>query len=79
MAIRTPVAIRAHAGGVTVTVLRYAESGKYESGKYVHDFASSLVASLQATLEAAQVEADIAIRVAGHDCDIGCTSWRLLD
>jgi len=57
-----------------VTVLRYAESWQY-----VHDFSSPAVAHLYPTLEAAQVEADIAVRAAGHVCGDACSGWRLLD
>ena len=57
-----------------MTVLRYAESWQY-----VHDFSSPAVAHLYPTLEAAQVEADIAVRAAGHVCGDACSGWRLLD
>ena len=57
-----------------MTVLRYQDSGQY-----VHDFSSPAVACLHPTLEAAQIEADVTVRAAGHVCGDGCSGWRLLD
>ena len=71
---RTPIAVRGHSGGITVTVLRYEDSGQY-----VHDFSSPAVACLHPTLEAAQIEADVTVRAAGHVCGDRCSGWRLLD
>jgi hypothetical protein len=61
--ILTPISVRGHSGGVTVTVLKYPDSGQY-----VHDFSSPAVACLHPTREAAQIEADVTVTAAGHVC-----------
>ena len=73
--MRTPVAIRGHCGGITVTVLSIGPSGPY-----IHDmYADGRPAHLHPSIESAQAEADDVVRVVGHECGETCTSWRLLD
>ena len=72
--IRHPISVRAHAYGITTTVLKYADSGMF-----CHDFSSSAGEQLHVSREAAETEADIAVAAVGHECDHRCTRWRLLD
>jgi hypothetical protein len=69
--LRTPISVRGHSGGITVTVLRYAETGQY-----VHDFSSPAPIQLHQTLAAAQADADVTVRAVGHVCGEGCSGWR---
>jgi hypothetical protein len=72
---RTPVAVRGHSGGITVTILRLGPSGPF-----VHDmYADGRAERLHPSVGAAQEEADDVVRVVGHVCGERCTRWRLLD
>jgi hypothetical protein len=72
---RTPVAIRGHSGGITVTVYRLSPSGPF-----IHDmYADRRPERSHPSIAAAQAEADDVVRVVGHVCGGRCTRWRLLD
>jgi len=70
--IRQPVSVRSHTYRITVTVLKYTDSGLFG-----HDFSSSAGEHLHASRETAQTDADVCVVGVGHECDRGCTGWRL--
>jgi hypothetical protein len=73
--IRTPIAMRGHSGGITVTVSRDGNSGLY-----VHDmYADRRPRQAHPSVESAQAEADAIVRDVGHVCGSRCTGWPLLD